>query len=206
MKKLFNLKAVFFYFSLLIPILSFSKGLGSVGAEIAVQAVKPVTVATAKASGKVVVAGAKASAKQLPKVVKFSTKNLTAQQRAILNSIPKTAGTYRFIDSSGKVYIGKSVDIHRRMGEHLRTGKLLPNGLANVEYRQITSIPTRQLSADQVTVAKGIIGTQESIRARTTAIIDGRSSISNVKMPSTARQMEKANEILKNNPNAANVF
>lgn len=206
MKKLFNLKAVFVYFSMLVPMLSFAKGLGSLGAEIAIQAAKPVAVATAKAGGKVAVATAKAGAQQVPKVVKFSTKNLTAQQRAIWNAIPKTAGTYRFIDSSGKVYIGKSVDIHRRMGEHLRTGKLLPNGLANVEYRQITSIPTRQLSADQVTVAKGIIGTQESVRANATAIIDGRSSLSNVQMPSTVGTMKKANEILGNNPNAANAF
>ncbi len=36
----------------------------------------------------------------------------------------KSAGTYSFKSSSGKPYIGKSVDTDRRLKEHERTGKL----------------------------------------------------------------------------------
>lgn len=132
------LKLVFIiYLGLAISSVSLAKGLGGA---IATEMAKPV----AKATAKVATAGVKATATQAPKVVKYSTRNLTSAQRNLWNKIPKSGGKYSFIDSSGKLYIGQSNNIHRRIGEHLRSGKLSPNRLNDVNYSLIPQKNARE--------------------------------------------------------------
>lgn len=46
-----------------------------------------------------------------------------AFDREFLRSVPRTAGTYRFFDrDGGLLYVGKSRDLHRRLGSYFRTG------------------------------------------------------------------------------------
>lgn len=137
MKVLF--KIIFLYCTLLLPLVSTASGVGSLGAKIVVETAKPVAKVTAKVATRATGQAVKAGAKQAPKVLKFSTKNLTPAQRVAWNQIPKGSGKYYFTDSSGKLYIGESNNIYRRLGEHMRSGKLSPNELVNVKYTMIPS-------------------------------------------------------------------
>lgn len=44
--------------------------------------------------------------------------------KKFIKSLPKSSGTYEFTSANGKSYIGKSNNIQRRIGEHIKTGKL----------------------------------------------------------------------------------
>lgn len=180
-------RTIFLLFVLSLPIVSNSKGLGGAGAQIAVVAAKPV----AKATGKAVTNGITVGIKQIPKTTKFSTKSLTISQRATWNNIPKHAGIYQFIDSNGKVYIGKSLDIHRRIGEHLRTGKLSPNGLANVKYNIIAPVRSNALPQEYKEYTNRLKSAETNYRLRIAErtqirlqeVKDGRDSMSNIQIP-----------------------
>ena len=49
------------------------------------------------------------------------------------NAEARRSGTYSFKSSSGKPYIGKSVDIDRRLKQHERSGKLKPADRGSVQ-------------------------------------------------------------------------
>lgn len=64
---------------------------------------------------------------------KVITNQATKIARGTLSKwVKKKSGLYKFTSSTGKVYYGRSVDLQRRLKEHLQSGKLLPKNLQSL--------------------------------------------------------------------------
>jgi hypothetical protein len=51
--------------------------------------------------------------------------------------VPHEAGIYEFKGKSGKIYIGRSADLLRRMNEHIRSGKLPPENIKTLRWKRL---------------------------------------------------------------------
>lgn len=58
---------------------------------------------------------------------------LTIGQAIAQTAGNKIAGVYQFIAKSGQPYIGRSVDILRRIGQHASIGRVDPNEIQNAK-------------------------------------------------------------------------
>lgn len=72
-------------------------------------------------------------------------------------------GIYEFTSSSGRTYVGQSNDITRRMGEHIRSGKLFESELPNVKRTEVLGGKTSREIAEQLRInGLGGIGNLEN--------------------------------------------
>jgi hypothetical protein len=105
--------------------------------------------------GKVVSAGIKIISTASRSLINKRAKS-SARKMISLKIPKKQSGLYKFKASNGKSYIGKSIDINRRLKEHISSGKLHPKDLktiktAKVAKQDITKVERKEiLNADKI--------------------------------------------------------
>lgn len=62
------------------------------------------------------------------------------------------SGIYEFVAASGKLYIGQSVNILRRLAEHVRSGKLLQEDINTFKYRIVKGLKANREVQEQIRI------------------------------------------------------
>ncbi|WP_338848787.1 IPT/TIG domain-containing protein [Massilia sp. W12] len=90
------------------------------------------------------------------------------------------SGTYSFIDSTGKLYVGQSVDVLRRLKEHFRTGKLTQENIKNIVVYNTGDLPKRGRELVETTRMKLVEAMHYSSPELKTLLGSGKSILSNL--------------------------
>lgn len=74
--------------------------------------------------------------------------------QAALGQLVGQLGIYSFVEKSGQRYVGRSVDIARRLAEHLRSGKL-PRGVATIDVKLLATLG--DVAEDALPIAEQLV-------------------------------------------------
>lgn len=93
---------------------------------------------------------------------KISTRNLSMEDKKFLKNF-KSSGTYQFKDKDGKLYIGRSNNVTRRLKEHIRSGKLPVRKIRSIEMTG--QFPSKKAK-------EGVIKLAEKTKIKTASILN----------------------------------
>jgi predicted GIY-YIG superfamily endonuclease len=94
------------------------------------------------------------------KAIATATKSLLSKRaksnaRKIISSniSKRQSGLYQFKASNGKKYIGKSVDMNRRLKEHIRSGKLHPKDVKTIKTVNINKKNLMETERKEISIS-----------------------------------------------------
>lgn len=110
-------------------------------------------------------------------------------------------GIYKFTSSNGKQYIGKSIDVARRLKEHIRSGKLKKSNIGrvtvekyDVSNRDLSTIEKAKIRTADIINRHGLANKQNAPFSR------GKEKAVRAFNERKQKIKEKVSDILKRNP------